>query len=172
MPEAGSISGAGADAAGLKAGGYLQCPRLLQTAAWAHHPGCRVKTLLICSWSVGRDTGRDGQRCSDTKAVSETGVRESLRHTRSNRKKHTHTPRRQKSQEAGEEVRKSKKVGGREGKEVGKGGKKSGCGRQGQRAGLKRQEGSREIFQHPASSPAGGSSGAEVGESFLQKAMS
>lgn len=57
MPEAGSISGAGADMAGLKAGGYLQCPRLLQTAACAHHPGCRVKTLLICSWSVGRDAG-------------------------------------------------------------------------------------------------------------------
>lgn len=109
MPEAGSISGAGADAAGLKAGGYLQCPRLLQTAACAHHPGCRVKTLLICSWSVGRDTGRDGQRCSDTKAVSETGVRESLRHTRSNRKKHTHTPETEKpgGRRGGEEIKES-----------------------------------------------------------------
>lgn len=66
--------------------------------------------------------------------------------------KHTHIPWRQKSQEAGGEVRKSKKkLGGREGKEVGKEGKKSGCGRKGQRAGLKHQEGSRERSQHPAS---------------------
>lgn len=63
--------------------------------------------------------------------------------------RNTHTPWRQKSQEAGGEGRKSKKkVGGREGKEVGKEGKKSGCGRKGQRAGLKHQEGSRERSQH------------------------
>ena len=63
--------------------------------------------------------------------------------------RNTHIPWRQKSQEAGGEVRKSKKkVGGREGNKVGKEGKKSGCGRKGQRAGLKHQEGSRERSQH------------------------
>lgn len=138
-PEAVSTRGAGADVAGLKTGGYLPCPRLLQTAACAHHPGCRVKTLLIVSWSVGRDAGRDGQRCADTKPVSDRSERELETCTlqqkeSSNRKKHTHTPWKQKSQEAGGEGRKSKKVGGREGKEVAKEGKKSGCGRKGQRA--------------------------------------
>ena len=65
------------------------------------------------------------------------------------KERNTHIPWRQKSQKAGGEVRKSKKkVGGREGNEVGKEGKKSGCGRKGQRAGLKHQEGSRERSQH------------------------
>lgn len=147
-PEAVSTRGAGADVAGLKTGGYLPCPRLLQTAACAHHPGCRVKTLLICSWSVGRDAGRNGQRCADTKPVSDRSERELETCTlqqkeSSNRKKHTHTPWRQKSQEAGGEEQ-IKESGRKRRERGGKEGKKSGCGRKGQRAGLKHQEGSRE----------------------------
>ena len=91
------------------------------------------------------ETDRDVQ----TQSLSQTGVRESLRHARSNRKKapterntHTHPGDRKARRQEGRS--KSKKVGGREGKEVGKEGKKSGCGRKGQRAGLKHQEGSRE----------------------------
>lgn len=175
MPEAVSTRGAGADVAGLKTGGCLQCPRLLQTAACAHHPGCRVKTLLICSWSVGRDAGRDGQRCADTKPVSEIGVRESLRHARSNRKKHTHTypgDRKARRQEGrgGNQRRKWEEEKGRRWVKKERSQDVGGRGR-GLASNTRRAPG-RDLSTRRLVFPAGGPSGAEVGESFLPKAMS